>query len=141
MQNYGTVDGSDTGGIVGNNNTGGTISACNNTGIAMATGSVGGIAGYNYAWIYDCYNTGLVTGGFGLNKASWVAGIVPENHSRSNEEGISNCYNVGSISQADILKSAISRGEFKIVLQIFSPELTMEMQQCYLTRNLLTVHL
>lgn len=112
-KNYGTVDGSDTGGIVGNNNTGGTISACNNTGIAMATGSVGGIAGYNYAWIYDCYNTGLVTGGFGLNKASWVAGIVPENHSRSNEEGISNCYNVGSISQADILKSAISRGEFK----------------------------
>ena len=72
------------GGVVGYNY--GTIENCYNTGDIKGGNSVGGVAGYNYGTVQNCYNTGDIKGG------TWVGGVAGYNYGT-----VQNCYNTGDI--------------------------------------------
>ncbi|MBI4857292.1 MAG: hypothetical protein HY818_11200 [Acetobacterium woodii] len=72
------------GGVVGFNY--GTISNCYNTGTVSGS-LIGGVAGFNFGTISNCYNTGTVSG------SVYVGGAVGYNVGT-----ISNCYNTGTVS-------------------------------------------
>jgi hypothetical protein len=58
---------------------------------------VGGIAGYNYGAIRNCYSSGNVTVIFG--SSTYVGGIAGSNYNHSVNSGtIQNCYSTGDIS-------------------------------------------
>lgn len=108
IQNVGVVDSyiSATGdkvcvGGVCGYNVGGTIENCYNTGTitatatAQATGiysSVGGVCGFSFWNIFNCYNTGKVSV---TGDRAWVGGV-----SGFNGKDIKNCYNTGEVSVA-----------------------------------------
>ncbi len=76
------------GGIVGYNY--GTITNCYNTGEVSGTDGIGGLVGYNpNGTINNCYNEGDVSGN------NYVGGLVGYNGS---SDTIANCYNKGSVS-------------------------------------------
>ncbi|MBQ5934049.1 MAG: hypothetical protein IJL55_10125, partial [Lachnospiraceae bacterium] len=54
---------------------------------------IGGVAGYNFGIIINCYNTGSISGGDG----AFVGGVAGYNY----EGTITNCYNTGSINSID----------------------------------------
>ena len=73
------------GGITGENYSTGTINKCYNIGAIHGSGPTGGIAGFNFGYVYNCYNTGEINGGHGGG-----SGIADNNGGI-----IQNCYNVG----------------------------------------------
>lgn len=76
------------GGVCGYNY--GTIKNCYNTGAVSGTISViGGVCGYNYGTVENCYNTGAVS----AQKLN-VGGVCGYNSSST----IKNCYNTGAVS-------------------------------------------
>ncbi len=84
----GTVAGSRVGGVVGNNSINGTVINCYNLcAITYTTGYAGGVVGYNYGTITNCYNSGTVAG-------ATVGGVVGYHGGGT----ITNCYNSVSIS-------------------------------------------
>ena len=96
--NSGIVDGSDAAGIVSNNRSvAATIDSCWNQGYVCGLGfDVAGIASSNYGWVYDCYNSGTISGIYTLNNARNVGGIVGSlSCGTSNMDRIYSCYNTG----------------------------------------------
>ena len=74
------------GGVVGYNF--GTVTNCYNAGNVNGNKSVGGVIGFNNSYsITDCYNTGSVTGG------ERVGGVIGDNNA-----SITNCYNAGNVN-------------------------------------------
>ena len=74
------------GGVVGYNY--GTVTNCYNAGNVNGNKSVGGVIGFNNSYsITDCYNTGSVTGG------ERVGGVIGDNNA-----SITNCYNAGNVN-------------------------------------------
>ncbi|MBQ8541549.1 MAG: carboxypeptidase regulatory-like domain-containing protein [Clostridia bacterium] len=76
-------------------NIGTTIQQCANNGDVTGNGSycmTGGIVGYNYtrSYIYDCYNTGDVTG---IKNVGGISG-----YSRAT---VDSCYNIGTVTTTD----------------------------------------
>ncbi len=59
-------------------------------GETKGAGSIGGVAGYNWGTITNCYNTGSISAGENYARVGGVAGY--------NGGTITNCYNTGSIS-------------------------------------------
>ncbi len=108
--NYGIVVGRTTAGITGKNlDNMAVVSQCSNKGNVAATGDAYGIAYMNHAWIYNCYNTGVVSNTFigghvcvpplvFINAAKEVEGIVGSigqfNH-------VENCYFAGTLSYTE----------------------------------------
>ena len=110
IQNVGVVDSyiSATGdkvcvGGVCGYNVGGTIENCYNTGTITATAqataqdtgnysSVGGVCGFSFRNIFNCYNTGKVSVTGGRARVGGVSGF--------NGKDIKNCYNTGEVSVA-----------------------------------------
>ena len=92
IQNVGVVDSyisgdENVGGVCGYNY--GTIKNCYNTGDVSGSNSVGGVCGYNYyGRIRNCYNTGEVSG------SDYVGGVCGWN----SYDTIENCWNIGSVS-------------------------------------------
>ncbi len=89
-ENYGDVAGVENcGGIVGyKSSSEGKVEKCNNYGNITASGDyVGGIVGFSYVPISKCLNTGSVYG------KTWVGGIV----GRTDGSYIDNCCNSGTI--------------------------------------------
>ena len=69
----------------------GTVSNCYNTGSVEGNRYVGGVCGYNYfGTVTNCYNTGKVTG---RNDAGGVCGY--------NDSTVTNCYNTGKVTGND----------------------------------------
>jgi hypothetical protein len=91
LENF-TVSGfQDVGGLVGYNY--GTISNCYSTGtVSGIDGSAytGGLAGYNYGTISNCYSTGTVSG---IDGSAYTGGLAGYNYGT-----ISNCYSTGTVS-------------------------------------------
>ena len=95
------MDGSITGGIVGDNY--GAISRCNNTGAVSADGATGGVAGQNVcsqsgpnSIVENCYNTGAVSG------SGDVGGVVGHNNnSEKYVSKIKNCFSTGAVSSGN----------------------------------------
>lgn len=107
--NYGTIDNchnrntkTNAGGIVGTNR--GTIVNCSSTGMVVADGDAGGIAGRNvYGNIYNCCNMGVVqiTSEDKWDSAGGIVGLDGYGGSDTSGGGtIQNCYNTGSIIYA-----------------------------------------
>ncbi len=85
--------GTNTGGIAGKNN--GVITDCiNNCSVTGNSDYVGGIVGYNYYSIINCYNTGTVSNSKGTYD-DYVGGIAGFNNSTGS---IENCHNKGTIT-------------------------------------------
>lgn len=99
--NTGVIMGDSPSGIVGlNSGTGATVDSCWNQGLIKGNGfAAAGIVGSNFGWVYDCYNSGTVSGVFLINYAKTVAGIVGGHHGY--DGGIYNCYNVGYLDIYD----------------------------------------
>ena len=78
----------DVGGVCGYNY--GTITNCYNTGVVNGSNNVGGVCGRNNSSskIENCYNTGVVNG------SSYVGGVCGCN----NVGTIENCYNTGAVN-------------------------------------------
>ena len=89
----------DAGGVVGRSREAGTsVDSCWNEGyVVCGGGKAAGVIGDNYGWVYDCYNTGTISGYLGVNYAKTVSGVVGENHTKTSGEKahITNCYNAG----------------------------------------------
>ena len=84
-------NGASVGGIFGHSLSIDTIRRCFNVGTIVANAKyVGGIAGYAYAAIYDCYNTGSLTGYIN------VGGIV--GYKTDARGAVANVYNTGSVA-------------------------------------------
>ena len=94
-KNYGSVYGDSVGGIVGRNFDSGTVNCCANLGWVQGRDYVAGIVYLNHGWIYNCYNTGIVSGaGDGFNSAGWLGGIVYESNTYPSRD-IYGCYFAG----------------------------------------------
>ncbi len=96
--NSGIVDGRNAAGIVSNNRSvAATIDSCWNQGYVSGLGfDVAGIASSNYGWVYDCYNSGTISGIYTLNNARNVGGIVGSlSCGTSDMDRIYSCYNTG----------------------------------------------
>ncbi|MBN2588593.1 MAG: hypothetical protein JXA96_01930, partial [Sedimentisphaerales bacterium] len=74
------------GGLVGYNY--GTVTNCYSTGTVSGDDYIGGLVGYNYGTVINCYSSGTVSG----NKE--VGGLVGE----SKDGIITNCYSTGTVS-------------------------------------------
>ena len=74
------------GSIVGRNGKG-TVINCYNEGFVKGETTVGGVSGYTYGAMQDCYNTGSVTG-----SGNTIGGVT--GHSA---QSLKNCYNTGTI--------------------------------------------
>ena len=89
----------DAGGVVGRSReAGASVDSCWNEGyVVCGGGKAAGVIGDNYGWVYDCYNTGTISGYLGVNYAKTVSGVVGENHTKTSGEKahITNCYNAG----------------------------------------------
>ena len=79
------------GGVCGYNY--GTIQNCYNTGAVNGDNDVGGVCGHNSGTIKNCYNTGAVSG-TGRSSAN-IGGVCGYNYSGST---IKDCYNTGAVS-------------------------------------------
>lgn len=93
-KNYGDVWGEGVGGIVGNNiQTLSVVSQCSNEGVVEGTHNPAGLVCYNYGWIYNCYNKGIVSNGYAgnINSAENLSGIVYRNDNCA----VENCYTTG----------------------------------------------
>ena len=93
VQNVGVIDsyifGSFyVGGVVGYNY--GTVTNCYNTGrVVGPSGDVGGVVGLNYGIVTDCYHTGTVSGG------DYIGGVVGSNYPTGK---VADCYDIGTVS-------------------------------------------
>ena len=116
--NTGTVNSTlkRTAGIVGS--FGGTMTKCFNsgsiTGIYALGGIVGSISAVN-ASVTDCYNTGSILCNaprppYKDSNAKGVGGIVGDPTGTSNTAKITNCYNAGTITNADAATTDITVG-------------------------------
>ena len=65
----------------------GTVTNCYNTGSVAGNGYVGGLCGLNYGTVTNCYNSGSVTGN------DYVGGVCGWNFGT-----VTNCYNTGSVA-------------------------------------------
>ncbi|WP_302525561.1 GLUG motif-containing protein [Phocaeicola barnesiae] len=65
----------------------GTVTNCYNTGSVAGNGYVGGLCGLNYGTVTNCYNSGSVTGN------DYVGGVCGQNYAT-----VTNCYNTGSVA-------------------------------------------
>ena len=102
------------GGIAGSIETKAEIKCCYNTGNVegtdigeneLVTTSVGGIVGYSLGKINMCYNTGNIKG------KSSIGGIVGHITTSTEENEISNCYNIGKIEIQDSINLGNIIGE------------------------------
>ena len=110
-KNYGTVYGGGVGGIVGMNSNGGTVNSCGNFGWVQASKNAGGIVNYNYGWLYNCYNKGVLSNaGEGINYGRFLGGIVHFNNSHP-AKNIENCYFAGIFDTIYLSPSPIGADE------------------------------
>ncbi len=107
--------GSAIGGIAGEND--GTIEYCSNAAdiINHRSYAAGGIAGGSYtsgsAGIYNCYNSGAITGSAGIDPLGTITGGIAGDLSGT----ISHCYNIGTVTVGRLnnvggIVGGISRG-------------------------------
>lgn len=93
VQNVGVIDSYIfgryyVGGVVGYNY--GTVTNCYNTGrVVGPTGDVGGVVGLNNGIVTDCYHTGTVSGG------DYIGGVVGSNYPTGK---VADCYDIGTVS-------------------------------------------
>ena len=94
------------GGIAGNNaSLGATIDSCWNEGTVKTNSMyLGGIAGESVGWIFNCYNSGNISGG--CTAAGGITGI--QKRELTGQEKLYNCYNIGEISGNASSKDTIS---------------------------------
>lgn len=97
-ENSGEVWGSFAGGIVGSNaESSATVNQCRNVGKVAGSGEVAGIAAYNYGWLYNSYNIGIVSDALdGVNQARALSGIVSNNSAYTK-----NCYSACAFDYLD----------------------------------------
>lgn len=100
--NTGVIEaGEDGGGVVGRSReTGASVDSCWNEGyVASGGGVAAGVIAENYGWVYDCYNSGTVSGSLWYNYAKTVGGVVGENHGSGSSEKhkVRNSYNAGHL--------------------------------------------
>ena len=108
VQNVGVKDSyfyasGDVGGVVGYNY--GTVQNCYNVGGVSGTDYVGGIVGYNYGTVQNCYNVGDVSG------TNYVGGVVGCNDGGT----VQNCYNTGLVSGTDYVGGVVGYASNGIV--------------------------
>ena len=97
------------GGIAGNNaSLGATIDSCWNEGTVKSNGLyLGGITGESVGWIFNCYNSGSISGG--CTACIGVGGITGiQKRELTGQEKLYNCYNIGEISGSASSKDTIS---------------------------------
>ena len=100
-KNYGEVWGSMAAGIVGSAHSDlATISQCSNYGLVSGTEAAAGIVAKNRAWVFDCYNKGIVAERHWRNgdRICYLSGIAYENLDSGH---IANCYSAGVFSYTE----------------------------------------
>lgn len=104
--NTGKAEGNMAGGIVGmvNAKEGSQIYNCYNTGDVSGTGYIAGIEGMGNLLIEKCYNIGKISGQADNNVETRVAGIAAGATGNVNE-----CYNKGKISKGMCLAGVVNR--------------------------------
>ena len=105
--NSGSINaGRTAGGITGNNASfGATIDSCWNEGAVKSSSLyLGGIAGESIGWIFNCYNSGNISGD--CTAAGGITGI--QKKELTGQEKLYNCYNIGEISGNAAKKDTIS---------------------------------
>ena len=95
-KNYGVVGGDEAAGIAIWNIEPATISSCANCGLINARVEESGITICNSGFVYDCYNTGVMSGGHEVSifgpKAVRLYGIGGNDNQKYNGVALSNCY-------------------------------------------------
>ena len=97
-----------SGGIIGYNYSPGLVRVynCYNTGNVSGLGNVGGIAGFSNQYIYNCYNTGDITGG----SSGETGGIV----GRIGYGSVYSCYNLGTVQGTSDTGGIAGRNDYSL---------------------------
>jgi hypothetical protein len=93
-----TINGGDYLGLFGQTNSGGSVKnlGLENFSVSGPSSYVGGLVGWNYGNISNCFSTGAVTGG---DYSEYLGGLVGYNYGGD----VTNCYSTGTVSGGSLV--------------------------------------